>query len=84
MKFRKDADWVIVVGECSGFCYMIALFIDTFCGSAFGAVANPAKGKKMPKGGNLHIHTMAAVKAENFVNMLIKKFPNNVGVMWVI
>ncbi len=36
--------------------------------------------KKMPKGGNLHIHTMAAVKAENFVNMLIKKFPRNVAV----
>ena len=43
MNFGKDTDWMIVVGKHRGFGYMIALFIDIFCGRALGTITNPSK-----------------------------------------
>ncbi|WP_027291971.1 hypothetical protein [Robinsoniella sp. KNHs210] len=43
MNYGKDTDWMIVVGKHRGFGYMIALFIDIFCGRAFGTITYLAK-----------------------------------------
>ncbi len=43
MNLGKDTDRMIVAGKHRGFGYMIAFFIDIFCGSAFGTITYPAK-----------------------------------------
>ena len=43
MDLGKETKRMIVVGEDRGFGNMIALFIEIFCGSAFGTITYPAK-----------------------------------------
>lgn len=44
--FRKDAGRMAVTGKNGGLCYIVAFFMNIFCGRTFGTVTHPAEGFK--------------------------------------
>lgn len=47
MDFGKDTDQMVILCQDTGFCYVIALLINAFNISAFGAVPDKAEGFKV-------------------------------------
>ena len=46
MDFREETDWMTAFCQYTGFCHMIAFFINVFCVRAFRAIPDSAESLK--------------------------------------